>query len=128
MDGHAGKDLIVKVPCGTLVWKLPSAASGTEKSEDDEEEEAANDVDGELEQAIDHSDDLELNWRWKLNLEDDGSEKAEPISGRRRTRRGPDARRAAIYSLQSGSRRIGQSEFCNLGAANSAFRATRRTR
>lgn len=23
MDGHAGKDLIVKVPCGTLVWKLP---------------------------------------------------------------------------------------------------------
>ncbi|HUZ06658.1 MAG TPA: GTPase ObgE [Candidatus Paceibacterota bacterium] len=25
MDGHAGKDLIIKVPCGTLVWKLPSA-------------------------------------------------------------------------------------------------------
>lgn len=23
MDGHAGKNLIVKVPCGTLVWKLP---------------------------------------------------------------------------------------------------------
>lgn len=23
MDGHAGKDLVVKVPCGTLVWKLP---------------------------------------------------------------------------------------------------------
>ncbi|GDY20061.1 hypothetical protein LBMAG56_14060 [Verrucomicrobiota bacterium] len=23
MDGLAGKDLIVKVPCGTLVWKLP---------------------------------------------------------------------------------------------------------
>src|SRR2546425_401007 len=22
MDGHAGKDLIVKVPCGTLVWNL----------------------------------------------------------------------------------------------------------
>jgi len=22
MDGHAGKDIIVKVPCGTLVWKL----------------------------------------------------------------------------------------------------------
>src|SRR6478735_746194 len=21
MDGHAGKDLLVKVPCGTLVWK-----------------------------------------------------------------------------------------------------------
>lgn len=26
MDGHAGKDLIVKVPCGTLIWKLPSPA------------------------------------------------------------------------------------------------------
>ena len=25
MDGHAGKDLIIKVPCGTLVWRLPSA-------------------------------------------------------------------------------------------------------
>ncbi|MGO8926657.1 MAG: Obg family GTPase [Limisphaerales bacterium] len=22
MDGHAGKDLVVKVPCGTLVWRL----------------------------------------------------------------------------------------------------------
>ena len=22
MDGHAGKDIIIKVPCGTLVWKL----------------------------------------------------------------------------------------------------------
>jgi len=22
MDGHAGRDLVVKVPCGTLVWKL----------------------------------------------------------------------------------------------------------
>ncbi len=24
MDGHAGKDLLVKVPCGTLVWGLPA--------------------------------------------------------------------------------------------------------
>jgi len=24
MDGHAGKDLIVKVPCGTLVWRVAS--------------------------------------------------------------------------------------------------------
>ena len=22
MDGHAGKDLVVKVPCGTLVWRI----------------------------------------------------------------------------------------------------------
>ena len=26
MDGHAGKDLLVKVPCGTLVWRLPGEA------------------------------------------------------------------------------------------------------
>jgi GTP-binding protein len=27
MDGHAGQDLIVKVPCGTLVWRLNSSGS-----------------------------------------------------------------------------------------------------
>jgi GTP-binding protein len=27
MDGHAGKDLVVKVPCGTLVWRLQESAS-----------------------------------------------------------------------------------------------------
>src|SRR6476646_8501129 len=26
MDGHAGKDLIVKVPCGTLIWRLEAGA------------------------------------------------------------------------------------------------------
>jgi len=44
MDGHAGKDLIIKVPCGTLVWRLPSPAPApgedVEDSEDSEEEEA----------------------------------------------------------------------------------------
>src|SRR5258706_11673449 len=29
MDGHAGKDLVVKVPCGTLVWRLPRDPSTT---------------------------------------------------------------------------------------------------
>ena len=30
MDGHAGKDLVVKVPCGTLVWRLaPEGESDT---------------------------------------------------------------------------------------------------
>src|SRR6476619_4242740 len=40
MDGHAGKDLIVKVPCGTLVWRLPSTTNPPveEGSEDDEVE------------------------------------------------------------------------------------------
>ncbi|MEP6662382.1 MAG: GTPase Obg [Verrucomicrobiota bacterium] len=39
MDGLAGKDLIVKVPCGTLVWKLPSAPKVEKDPDDDEEEE-----------------------------------------------------------------------------------------
>ncbi len=26
MDGHAGKDLVVRVPCGTLVWQLATTA------------------------------------------------------------------------------------------------------
>ena len=38
MDGHAGKDLIIKVPCGTLVWKSPSAKP-VEKIEDDYDDE-----------------------------------------------------------------------------------------
>src|SRR5215467_8351936 len=25
MDGHAGKDLVTKVPCGTLVWRIATA-------------------------------------------------------------------------------------------------------
>lgn len=25
MDGHAGKDLVVRVPCGTMVWRLPDS-------------------------------------------------------------------------------------------------------
>ena len=39
MDGHAGKDLIIKVPCGTLVWRLPSAAPEPEEADEDELEE-----------------------------------------------------------------------------------------
>src|SRR3990172_7125285 len=39
MDGRAGKDLVVKVPCGTLVWRLPAAATpdagASPKAEDD---------------------------------------------------------------------------------------------
>ena len=44
-DGHAGKDLIVKVPCGTLVWKRPAPieaieplpGAGEEEPEDETE-------------------------------------------------------------------------------------------
>src|SRR6202789_782945 len=40
MDGHAGKDLIIKVPCGTLVWKLPPAKSIEKIKDEDEDDEA----------------------------------------------------------------------------------------
>ncbi len=39
MDGHAGKDLLIKVPCGTIVWKLPSTTPPFEPQETEEEEE-----------------------------------------------------------------------------------------
>lgn len=39
MDGHAGKDVIVKVPRGTMVWNLPDLQSATKtETEDDEDE------------------------------------------------------------------------------------------
>src|ERR1700727_3900021 len=43
MDGHAGKDLVIKVPCGTLVWKIkdttPPPETKMKDDEDDEEDE-----------------------------------------------------------------------------------------
>jgi GTP-binding protein len=42
MDGHAGKDLIIKVPCGTLVWLVkdttPPAETKMARDDDDEDE------------------------------------------------------------------------------------------
>jgi GTPase len=40
MDGPAGKDLVVKVPCGTLVWRLPSPAPAPEVEPGEETERA----------------------------------------------------------------------------------------
>ena len=41
MDGHAGKDLIIKVPCGTLVWRLKDTTPPieTKKAGDEDEDE-----------------------------------------------------------------------------------------
>ncbi len=46
MDGHAGQDLIVKVPCGTLVWKLRDTTPPIENKtrSDDEEEEGVENI------------------------------------------------------------------------------------
>lgn len=35
MDGRAGRDLVAKVPCGTLVWRVPSPATLEGRSEPD---------------------------------------------------------------------------------------------
>jgi GTP-binding protein len=43
MDGKAGKDTVIKVPCGTLVWRLkdttPLPEDPSQRDEDDEDEE-----------------------------------------------------------------------------------------
>ena len=46
MDGHAGKDLIIKVPCGTLVWRLPSPAKIVEEEDSEDENEEADEKPG----------------------------------------------------------------------------------
>jgi GTP-binding protein len=38
MDGHAGKDLIIKVPCGTLVWLLEGGGVPEPEPEDDDDD------------------------------------------------------------------------------------------
>ena len=38
MDGLAGKDLIVKVPCGTMIWKLPDPPLSPEETPISDEE------------------------------------------------------------------------------------------
>src|SRR5271170_73484 len=40
MDGPAGRDLVVKVPCGTLVWRLPAPAPAPEGEPGEETERA----------------------------------------------------------------------------------------
>ena len=44
MDGLAGKDLIVKVPCGTLVWRLAGPPAPEPEVAEDEEDEASDDA------------------------------------------------------------------------------------
>jgi len=38
MDGHAGKDLVVKGPCGTVIWKLPTPAEELPQEEPESSE------------------------------------------------------------------------------------------
>ena len=51
MDGLAGKDLIIKVPCGTLVWKLPPPITNADEDANAENSEDAEDADEEATDA-----------------------------------------------------------------------------
>jgi len=42
MDGHAGKDLIIKVPCGTLVWRMAGGGRPVETEDEEDGDEAEN--------------------------------------------------------------------------------------
>src|SRR5690242_13601845 len=37
MDGHAGKDILIKVPCGTLVWRVNGSFHEPEEADDSKE-------------------------------------------------------------------------------------------
>jgi GTP-binding protein len=81
MDGHAGKDLLVKVPCGTLVWKLPSAPPPSESAEGDEGESERPMLGTQKRQVIRHSGReraLEIN----LEEEEEHQGKPPPPEGR----------------------------------------------
>ena len=43
MDGRAGGDLVIKVPCGTMVWRLPPAPPDTPSSDMDPSEDVSPD-------------------------------------------------------------------------------------
>src|SRR6185295_17146887 len=44
MDGPAGKDILIKVPCGTLVWKIRDTKPVETDDDDDEDEKTASKV------------------------------------------------------------------------------------
>jgi len=63
MDGHAGKDLLIKVPCGTLIWQL-SGSTRDAVSEDDEDEDGVLPVAASMRPRIRHAGSaraLEIN-------------------------------------------------------------------
>lgn len=77
MDGHAGKDLLIKVPCGTLVWKLPSAPVVEEEEADEEESDERPTLSTRKRPVIRHSGTeraLEIN----LAEEEENAPAAEP--------------------------------------------------
>lgn len=92
MDGKAGKDLIIKVPCGTIVWRVnrePELPEGVTESEaeDESEESPSIPVAGTDRPVIRHSGGVQA-MELDLSAEDDadtrsGSERREALKGER---------------------------------------------
>src|ERR1041384_3160291 len=83
MDGHAGKDLLVKVPCGTLVWKLPMPEVIEPAAMDDEAEAARKPFPtaASKRQVIRHSGSVRA---MEISLEDDDEKKSSAPDSRSR--------------------------------------------
>ncbi len=72
MDGHAGKDLLIKVPCGTLVWKLTSSTPPAEEVEEADEDEKPPTLGTQKRPVIRHSGHERA---LEINLEEEAVEK-----------------------------------------------------
>jgi len=90
MDGLAGKDLIIKVPCGTMVWRLPSTTKPLEEKTEELDMEDLEDTHvenplfktGTSKRPIIRTSGIERAMEIDLSQEDpeDGS-KVDPVKG-----------------------------------------------
>lgn len=83
MDGHAGKDLVIKVPVGTLVWKLEDTTPKPElraKGEDDEDEEIGEEEDGDGNESAGKKAGFKMSTSARPVIRHAGSERAMEIN------------------------------------------------
>jgi GTP-binding protein len=87
MDGHSGKDLVVRVPCGTLVWRMPSTRIEDEDDNEVEDERHAGKlkVTASRRPLIRHSgstmaEEIDLSHEGALGLPSATTEKGELIT------------------------------------------------
>ena len=74
-SGHSGKDLIIKVPCGTIIWKLPDL----DREPEDPEPQMVQDAEGEQALLIDFDAIQETNDQDELKPELSIGEEAELV-------------------------------------------------
>ena len=76
MDGHAGKDILIKVPCGTLVWRLADTTPPMVEKKTEEDDEAEDDKpfipSSTAKRPIIHSSSGEKAMQIDLSKDDDG--------------------------------------------------------